>query len=75
MLTGGNSSTAKVISAQVGIKHYKAEVSPAGKAANIIELQQQGKVVAMVGDGINDSNALAQADLSIAMGKATVPWR
>ena len=71
MLTGDNSSTAKAISAQVGIKHYKAEVSPAGKAAYIKELQQQGKVVAMVGDGINDSNALAEADLSIAMGKGS----
>lgn len=71
MLTGDNSATAKAISEQVGIEHYKADVSPAGKAAYIKELQQGGKIVAMVGDGINDSNALAQADISIAMGKGS----
>ena len=68
LLTGDNEATARAIAAQTGIRHYQACVLPQEKAAYIGHLQQEGKTVAMVGDGINDSAALAQADLSIAMG-------
>ena len=71
MLTGDNEATAKAIAQQTGIAHYKAEVLPQHKADFIKELQQKGKIVAMVGDGINDSTALATADVSIAMGKGS----
>jgi len=68
MLTGDNAFTAAAIAKKAGIANFKADMLPAEKADFIKELQQQGKIVAMVGDGINDSQALAQADLSIAMG-------
>lgn len=71
MLTGDNEATAKAIARQAGIDHYKAGMLPEQKASFIKALQAEGKIVAMAGDGINDSNALAQADVSIAMGKGS----
>ena len=71
MLTGDNQQTARSVATKIGVKHYQGEVSPSGKAEYVKKLQSQNKIVAMVGDGINDSQALAQADVSIAMGKGS----
>lgn len=71
MLTGDNEHTARVIASAAGIDSYRSEVLPQEKHDYIKELQSQGKIVAMVGDGINDSQALAQADVSIAMGRGS----
>jgi Cu2+-exporting ATPase len=71
LVTGDNRKTAEAVARQTGIKKFEAEMMPSGKAEFIKKLQSSGRVVGMAGDGINDSQALAQSDVSIAMGRGS----